>query len=97
MTKLFLALLLSTFTLSVNAADIDNQKDGAELGTNETPQAQDQSKNIKKSTTTSKSKKNRTHSHSHKKSNTKAQTDGSAENNPLQPTEPETAPGASTQ
>jgi hypothetical protein len=97
MTKLFLVLLLSAFTLSANAADTDNQKDGAELGTNETPQAQDQSKNSDKSTNIHKTKKSRTHSHANKKTNAKAKTNSSSENNPLQPTEPEPAPGASTQ
>jgi Ni/Co efflux regulator RcnB len=92
MNKLLIALLFSAFAMSSYAADTDKQTDGAELGTNETPQAQDQSKNTKKMSGTHKKK----HSHSNtqaKHNHSKA--DGS-EDNPLQPTESEPAPGAST-
>ncbi|WP_229007877.1 hypothetical protein [Methylophilus sp. Leaf408] len=94
MNKLLIALLFSAFAMTTNAADTDNQTDGAELGTQETPQAQDQSKNSNKSTTTNKHNKKRNHTqkktnHNHPKAN-------GAEENPLQPTDSEPAPGAST-
>jgi Ni/Co efflux regulator RcnB len=94
MKKILLALALSAFAITLFAADTDNQTDGAELGTNETPQAQDQSKNSNKSTTSNKriNKHKRTNAKS-KHNHSKA---GSSEENPLQPTESEPAPGAST-
>lgn len=94
MKKILLALGLAVFAIAVFAADTDNQTDGAELGTNETPQAKEQSSNSNKSLSTNKPAKKRTNAqkkplHSHPKA-------GSAEENPLQPTESEPAPGAST-
>lgn len=94
MSKLLIALLFSAFAMTTFAADTDNQTEGAELGTQETPQAQDQSKNSNKTTTTNKHSKKRNHSqskakHNHSKAN-------SAEENPLQPTDAEPAPGAAT-
>jgi hypothetical protein len=92
MSKLFIVLLFSAFAMTTYAADTDKQTDGAELGTNETPQAQDQTKNSR-STTTKPAKK---HSHVNKKAKHNHQKAGSAEENPLQPTDSEPAPGAST-
>ncbi|HSH85962.1 MAG TPA: hypothetical protein VK958_01810 [Methylophilus sp.] len=94
MSKLLIALLFSAFAMTTFAADTDNQTEGAELGTQETPQAQDQSKNSNKTTTTNKHSKKRNHTqskakHNHSKAN-------SAEENPLQPTDAEPAPGAAT-
>lgn len=94
MSKLFVALILSAIAFSTYAADTDNQANGAELGTEETPQAQDQNKNSNKSTTTNKRSKKHSHSktktkHNHTKAN-------GADDNPLQPTDAEPAPGAST-
>jgi hypothetical protein len=92
MNKILIAFLVSAFTFSTFAADIDNQTDGAELGTNETTQAQDQSKNSNKNTTHSDTKK-RTHAPKKVKPTKSGSTTGS-ENNPLQPTDSEPAPGA---
>lgn len=92
MNKLLIALLFSAFAITTYAADNDKQTDGAELGTNETPQAQDQTKNSHKKSSDRHMKKH----HSKKRSGSNTQNTGSSENNPLQPTESETAPGAST-
>ncbi|MGQ3170431.1 MAG: hypothetical protein ACT6RZ_02185 [Methylophilus sp.] len=93
MSKLLMALLLSAFAMTAYAADTDKQTNGAELGTNETPQAQDQNMNSKKKTSGMNSKKQNNMSKKTKHNHPKA--DG-AEDNPLQPTESEPAPGAST-
>ncbi|HSI28878.1 MAG: hypothetical protein ACAH05_06210 [Methylophilus sp.] len=93
MSKLFIALLFSAFAMTTYAADTDKQTDGAELGTNETPQAQDQSKNSRHTTTAKPTKKQ---NHMNKKAKHNHQKAGSAEENPLQPTDSEPAPGAST-
>lgn len=91
MSKLLIALLFSAFAMTTYAADTDNQTNGAELGTQETPQAQDQTKSSK-STNTNKHNKKRNHTQKKAKHNhTKAT---GAEENPLQPTDSEPAPGA---
>lgn len=91
MSKLLITLLFAAFATTTYAADNDNQTNGAELGTQETPQAQGQSKNTKKHSTK--------HSKKHS-TNAKAKQDRSgasdAEDNPIQPTDAESAPGAST-
>ncbi len=92
MSKLLLAVLFSAFAMTSYGADTDNQTNGAELGTEETPQAQEQNANTKAKATTTKSKK--TKRHMHKKAKTNAKSVDGSENNPLQPTEPEPAPGA---
>jgi len=94
MSKLLIAILFSAFAITTYAADTDKQTDGAELGTNETPQAQDQSNNNQQHKSSNRHTKK--HHHSKKKMNTNQQDSSSSENNPLQPTESETAPGAST-
>lgn len=95
MSKLFITLLFSAFAMTTYAADTDKQTDGAELGTNETPQAQDQAKNKHPTSSDRQTKKHhskkRAGSHPH---GTSHQNNGSSENNPLQPTEAEPAPGA---
>ncbi len=96
MSKLLIALLFSAFAMTSSAADTDNQTDGAELGTQETPQAQDQSKNSNKSTTTHKHNKKRNHSNMQKKARHNHPKASGAEENPLQPTDSEPAPGAAT-
>lgn len=99
MSKLFITLLFSAFAITTYAADTDKQTDGAELGTNETPQArnqaQDQAKNKHPTSSDRQTKKH----HSKKRAGshpqgTSHQNNGSSENNPLQPTEAEPAPGA---
>jgi Ni/Co efflux regulator RcnB len=94
MSKLLIALLFAAFAITSYAADTDKQTDGAELGTNETPQAKDQSKSNRK-------KNSGTHAHKPKRANTQSKHNhpkaNGSEDNPLQPTESEPAPGASTQ
>ena len=92
MSKLLITLLFSAFAMTTYAADTDNQTNGAELGTSETPQAQDQSHDSHKKSSHKHMKKH----HSNKRMKNNQQNSGSAENNPIQPTEPEPAPGAST-
>lgn len=91
MSKLLITLLFAAFATAGYAADTDRQTDGAELGTQETPQEQGQSKNTKKSSGK--------HTKKHH-SNTKAKQDragaSNSEDNPVQPTDAESAPGAST-
>lgn len=91
MNKLLITLLFSAFAMTTYAADTDKQTDGAELGTNETPQAQDQSKSSPKKSSDRQMKKH----HSNKRMKNNQQNTGASENNPLQPTEAEPAPGAS--
>ncbi len=93
MSKLLIALLFSAFAMTTYAADTDNQTDGAELGTQETPQAQDQSKQGAKKASGKHTKK---HNHSNTKARHNHPKANGAEENPLQPTESEPAPGAST-
>ncbi|MGP1716170.1 MAG: hypothetical protein ACTS9Y_03230 [Methylophilus sp.] len=93
MSKLFITLLFSAFAITAFAADTDKQTDGAELGTNETPQAQEQSKNNRDTTAAKPAKK---HNQANKKSKHNHQKAGSAEANPIQPTDTEPAPGAAT-
>lgn len=93
MSKLLIALLFSAFAMTTYAADTDNQTEGAELGTQETPQAQDQSKNSKKKASGAHTNKRNNMSKKTKHNHPKA---AGAEDNPLQPTESEPAPGAST-
>jgi Ni/Co efflux regulator RcnB len=97
MSKLFITLLFSAFAITTFAADTDKQTNGAELGTNETPQAQDQSQaqGQDQSRTSNKKSSNRHMKKHHSKRAGSNQNSGSSENNPLQPTESETAPGAS--
>ena len=94
MSKLFITLLLSAFAMTTYAADTDKQTDGAELGTSETPQAQDQSQEQSKSHHKKSSDRHMKKHHSNKRMKNTQQNTGSSENNPLQPTESETAPGA---
>jgi hypothetical protein len=93
MSKLLIALLFSALATTTFAADTDKQTDGAELGTNETPQAQDQTKNSRDTTAGKPTKKR---NHVNKKAKHNHQKAGSAEENPLQPTDSEPAPGAAT-
>jgi hypothetical protein len=93
MSKLLIALLFSAFAMTTYAADTDNQTDGAELGTQETPQAQDQTKNSKKKASGNHSKKPSNMSKKAKHNHQKA---SGSQDNPLQPTESEPAPGAAT-
>lgn len=93
MSKLLIALLFSAFAMGSYAADTDKQTDGAELGTNETPQAKDQNTNSQKKSSGAHTKKR---NHVHKKAKHNHPKAGSSEENPIQPTDPEPAPGAST-
>lgn len=94
MSKFLMALLFSVLATTTYAADTDMQADGAELGTQETPQAQDQSKHGQKKASGTHNKKHGPASkkakHNHPKAN-------GSEDNPLQPTESEPAPGAAIQ
>jgi Ni/Co efflux regulator RcnB len=93
MSKLLIALLFSAFAMTSFAADTDKQTDGAELGTNETPQAKDQTQNSRDTTTGKPAKRS---GHVNKKAKHNHQKAGSAEENPLQPSDAEPAPGAAT-
>lgn len=91
MRTLLLTLLLSAFASTPYAADTDSQTNGAELGTQETPQAQEQSSSSHKKSSDKPMKKR--HSNNKMKNSRPA---ANASDNPLQPTDTETAPGAST-